>query len=130
MESLASHGLVVDGGGEKNGILGRVVGMLGIEGMMVGMVGMVGSVGFGRDGIWVLGKGGNVGFIKVAGIVGSVGKEVAGNGGSTAVGSVGMAGNGGNVALGMAGMMGNGAMNLFLAYDAVYTSVLMLMGAV
>ncbi|KAK3013233.1 hypothetical protein RJ639_009051 [Escallonia herrerae] len=71
MDSLASHGLVVDGGGEKNGILGRVVGMLGIEGIVVGMVGMIGSVGFGRDGTWVLGKGGNVGFGRVTGIVGS-----------------------------------------------------------
>ncbi|KAK3013226.1 hypothetical protein RJ639_009044 [Escallonia herrerae] len=123
MESLASHGLVVDGGGEKNGILGRVVGMLGIEGTVVGMVGngvagnggsvtlgilgMVGSVGFGRDGIWVLGKGGNVGFGKLVGIVGRVGKEVAGNGASTAVGRVGVAGNGGSVALGRVGMVGS-----------------------
>ncbi|KAK3013232.1 hypothetical protein RJ639_009050 [Escallonia herrerae] len=107
MESLASHGLVVDGGGEKNGILGRVIGMLGIEGIVVGMVSMVGSLGFGGDGIWVLGRGGNVGFGKVAGVVGSVGKEVAGNGGNTAVGSVGMAGNGGSVAFGTAGMMGS-----------------------
>ncbi|KAK3012249.1 hypothetical protein RJ639_011236 [Escallonia herrerae] len=115
-EILASHGLVVDGGGEMNGILGRVVGMVGTEGIVVGMVGnevagkggsvafgMVGMVGFGRDRIWVLGKGGNVGF----GIVGSVGKEVAGNGGKTPVGSVGMASNGGSVALGRVGMLGS-----------------------
>ena len=67
---------MVEGGGEKKGIVGMVVGIVGIEGIVVGMVGnevagnggrvtfgivgMAGKVGFGRDGIWVLGKGGNV----------------------------------------------------------------------
>ncbi|XP_057496720.1 uncharacterized protein LOC130781535 [Actinidia eriantha] len=106
-----------DGGGEKNGIVGMVVGMVGIEGNVVGNVGsevagsggrvtlgtagMVGSVGIGKDeGIWVLGKGGNVvGFGKV-GAVGSVGKAVVGNGGSVAWGMVGIAGNGGNATVG------------------------------
>ena len=94
-----------------------VVGMVGIEGNVVGNVGsevagsggrltlgtagMVGSVGIGKDeGIWVLGKGGNVvGFGKV-GAVGSVGKAVVGNGGSVAWGMVGIAGNGGNATVG------------------------------
>ncbi|XP_061999448.1 uncharacterized protein LOC133716808 [Rosa rugosa] len=63
-----------DGGGEKKGIDGIVIGMLGSEGIVVGKVGNVvagsggrvnlgavgrfGNVGLGRDGIWVLGRGG------------------------------------------------------------------------
>ena len=100
-----------------------VVGMVGIEGNVVGMVGsevagsggrvtlgpagMVGNVGIGKDdGIWVLGKGGNVvGFGKV-GAVGNVGKAVLGNGGSVACGMVGTVGNGGNATLGRAGIVG------------------------
>ncbi|KAM7519726.1 hypothetical protein LguiB_018688 [Lonicera macranthoides] len=90
----------LDGGGKKIGIVGMVVGMIGIEGIVGKEVadnggsdseGTVGSAGFGRDGIWVLGKGGNVGF----GRVGAVGR--VGNGGSVAVGSVGITGNGGIV---------------------------------
>ncbi|KAA8546738.1 hypothetical protein F0562_003167 [Nyssa sinensis] len=75
----ASQGLLVDGGGDRKGI----VGMVGIEGIVVGMVGsggsvtlgtvgMDGNVGFGRDGIWMLGNGGNVGFGRVGAAVGSV----------------------------------------------------------
>ena len=97
--------------------------MVGIEGIAVGMVGsevagsggrvtlgtagMVGNVGIGKeDGIWLLGKGGNVvGFGKV-GAVGSVGKAVLGNGGSVACGMVGIVGNGGNATLGRAGIVG------------------------
>ncbi|XP_059671089.1 uncharacterized protein LOC132316633 [Cornus florida] len=113
---VASHGLVVDGGGEKNGIVGIVVGMVGIEGIVVGMVGIVGSevagnggsdtlgtVGMvGNVGSALLGNGGNV----VLGSVGMVGSGVLGNGGNVVLGSVGMAGNGGNVALGRGGMVG------------------------
>ncbi|KAK9285952.1 hypothetical protein L1049_025154 [Liquidambar formosana] len=51
---------------------------------------MVGSVG--KEGIWVLGMGGNVG----CGIVGTVGR----------VGTVGIAGSGGNVGLGRDGIVG------------------------
>ena len=99
----------MDGGGEKKGIAGIVVGMVGIEGKVVGrVVGKVGNVGvFGKVGIWVLGNGGNVvGFGRV-GIVGSVGKGVFGSGGNVAVGSVGIAGNGGNVTLGSVGIVGS-----------------------
>jgi hypothetical protein len=66
----APQGLVVqfDGGGEKKGIVGIVVGMVGIEGIVVGMVGngvagRGGSVG--NVGTWVLGNGGNVDFGRV-----------------------------------------------------------------
>ena len=94
--NLAYQGLVIqfDGGGENKGMVGIVVGMVGIEGIVVGMVGngvaagrggsvtlgtvgMVGEVGFGKDGIWVLGNGGKVDFGRV------------GNGGNVVVGSVG-----------------------------------------
>ena len=39
--NLAYQGLVIqfDGGGEKKGIVGIVVGMVGTEGIVVGMVG-------------------------------------------------------------------------------------------
>ncbi|KAM7519728.1 hypothetical protein LguiB_018690 [Lonicera macranthoides] len=111
-------GLVVDGGGEKKGIVGIVVGMFGSEGIVVGIVvgsggsvavgtlGIVGNIGLGRDGTWLLGKGGNVGLGRV-GAVGRVGNWVVGNGGSVAVGSVGMAGKGGSVALGRGGIVGS-----------------------
>ncbi|KAA8545049.1 hypothetical protein F0562_019852 [Nyssa sinensis] len=60
---VKSQGLVVEGGGEKKGFVGIVVGMVGIEGIMVGMMGsevagnggsvICGIVGMvGRDGIW------------------------------------------------------------------------------
>ncbi|KAK3004476.1 hypothetical protein RJ639_019583 [Escallonia herrerae] len=120
---VGNAGLVVDGGGEKKGFLGRVVGMAGIDGIVVGMVGsevagkggsvtfgtagIVGKVGFGKDGIWVLGSGGNEDFGKVVGAVGSVGKGVVGIGGNAALGSVGMAGSGGNVAFGKGGIVGS-----------------------
>ncbi|XP_057496718.1 uncharacterized protein LOC130781533 [Actinidia eriantha] len=94
---MTSQGLVVDGGGERRGIVGIVIGMVGMEGIVVGrfgskVAGSGGSVTFGivgMVGIWVLGNGGNVGF-------GSVGKGVVGNGGNVvALGNVGIAGNGG-----------------------------------
>ena len=101
--AAAFQGLPVqfDGGGEKKGIVGIVVGivvgMVGIDGIVVGMVGngvagkggrVVGKDGFGKEGIWVLGNGGNVVF----------GSD--GNGGSVVVGRVGngVLGSGGNVA--------------------------------
>ncbi|KAA8546727.1 hypothetical protein F0562_003166 [Nyssa sinensis] len=112
---ISSQGLVVEGGGEKKGIVGMiegiVVGMVGsgVAGnggrVTFGSVGIVGNVGFGRDGIWVLGKGGNVGFGKV----GAIGKEVLGNGGNVAVGKVGIAGRGGIV--GSVGATGGEACN-------------------
>ena len=96
-----------------------VVGMVGIEGIVVGIVGSeVGSGGrvtlgtVGKDdGIWVLGRGGNVGFGKV-GTAGIVGKGVVGSGGNAGFGKVGtvgivgkgVEGSGGNVV----GMVGNG----------------------
>ena len=49
----------------------------------LGTVGMVGEVGFGKDGIWVLGNGGNVGFGRGGG-VGKVGNGVLGSGGNVA----------------------------------------------
>lgn len=105
MES--TQGLLVDGGGEKKGMVGIPVGRGGS--VTLGIVGSVGStVGFGKDGICVLGKGGNVGFGRAAAAaaVGNVGK-----GGSVTFGSVGIAGNGGIVTLGRGGtdgIVGNG----------------------
>ena len=107
-----------DGGGEKKGIDGIVVGMVGIDGIVVvGMVGKgvagrggrvtlgnVGKVGFGKEGIWVLGNGGNVVLGRV-GWVGKVGNGVLGSGGNVAWGSVGTEGNGGNV--GREGILGS-----------------------
>lgn len=74
---------MVAGGGEKNGIKGIVVGILGIEGML----GRGGNVNLGRVGIvGILGSGGNAaGFGKDGCVVGNVG-----------CGSVGMEGKGGN----------------------------------
>ena len=65
-----------DGGGERKGIVGIVVGMVGMEGIVVGMVGSgtagrggsvtLGTVGMvGNVGTWVLGNGGNVDFGRV-----------------------------------------------------------------
>lgn len=71
--------MVVEGGGEKKGMEGKVVGMVGRFGSEVaagsggsvscGMVGMLGIEGCGRDGI-VVGKGGTF----PRGTVGTVGK--------------------------------------------------------
>ena len=94
--------------GSEAGIGGRV---------REGTVGMVGNVGFGEvEGIWVLGRGGNVAFGKF----GIVGSETAGIGGRVRAGTVGMVGNvgfgkvegiwvlgrGGSVALGNGGREG------------------------
>jgi hypothetical protein len=84
---------LVAGGGERNGIEGIVVGIVGKEGMvgsggklkfgidvgMVGKLGNGGSVGLGSDG-WVVGK---VGCGKVG---------IAGKGGSVGLGKVGTTG--------------------------------------
>ncbi|KAK9949408.1 hypothetical protein M0R45_004932 [Rubus argutus] len=93
--------------------------MVGNEGILVGMVGngmagnggrvtlgtvlgKVGKVGFGRDGIWVLGNGGNV-------VLGRVGLGLVGNVGNVGLGSVvGKEGSGGNVTLGRDGIVGSG----------------------
>ena len=106
-----SQGLVVAGGGERNGIEGIVVGMVGkvvgsggnvsfgIEGMvgMVGMLGSGGSVALGKEG-WVVGKDGNVGC-------GMVGRD--GKGGIVGLGRVGSEeGKGGNVGFGRVGITG------------------------
>lgn len=98
----------LDGGGEKKGIAGIVVGMEGRGGSV--SFGTVGIVGIGIDGTWVLGKGGNV----VLGKAGSVGIETAGRGGIATLGSVGMAANGGNAGRdGMVGIVGKVAGGLF-----------------
>lgn len=63
-----NQGLLVEGGGEKKGIEGVVVGILGIEGKLgsgVG-VGIFGIVGIGG----MLGIGGNVGCCGIPGIEG------------------------------------------------------------
>ena len=109
-----SQGLVVAGGGERNGIEGIVVGIVGIEGMvgkvvgsggnvsfgiegMVGMLGSGGSVALGKEG-WVVGKDGNVGC-------GMVGRD--GKGGIVGLGRVGSEeGKGGNVGFGRVGITG------------------------
>lgn len=88
-----------DGGGEKKGIEGMVVGRVGMEGIVVGMPG--------RE---VAGNGGSVIF-GIEGMVGRVGSPVGnglavGNGGNVAVGRVGIVGNGGSVTLGKAGIVG------------------------
>ncbi|GFY90796.1 hypothetical protein Acr_07g0009930 [Actinidia rufa] len=108
--TMIHQGLVVDGGGERKGIVGMVVGIVGIKGIVVGRLGSEvagngGSVPFGiagmvgNVGIWVLGKGGSaVDFGRVGGAVGSVGSGVVGNGGNVAtLGNVGIAGSGGSV---------------------------------
>ncbi|KAM7515778.1 hypothetical protein LguiA_005361 [Lonicera macranthoides] len=60
-----------------------------VVGMVLGMEGIVGIVG--KDGIWVLGKGGSVGLGR-AGAVGRVGNWVVGKGGSVALGRDGIVG--------------------------------------
>ncbi|KAL6959451.1 hypothetical protein U1Q18_039601 [Sarracenia purpurea var. burkii] len=97
-------GLVVDGGGERKGMAGIVVGMVGIEGIVVGKLGSEaaasgGSVTFGKVGtvgkvgIWVLGKGGSAVVVgRVVGNGGNVNLGTAGNGGSATLGSDGIAG--------------------------------------
>ncbi|XP_057980772.1 uncharacterized protein LOC131166330 [Malania oleifera] len=94
------QGLVVDGGGERKGIPGIVLGI--VVGMFVGIVvGIEGSPVVAGNG------GGNaVGFGRV-GAVGNVGM-VVGNGGNVALGSVGIAGNGGIAAgFGRDGIVGS-----------------------
>ena len=97
LRGAAFQGLIVqfDGDGERNGI----VGMVGIDGIVVGIVGngvagkggrVVGKDRFGKEGIWVLGNGGNVDF----------GSD--GNGGSVVVGN-----GGGNVAVGRGRIVGS-----------------------
>ena len=87
----------MDGGGLKKGIDGNVVGML-IFGMVGNDAGKGGSVTFGIV----------VGMVGRVGIVGSVGREVVGIGGSPpTLGSVGMAGSGGIETLGNVGIVGS-----------------------
>ncbi|KAH7566839.1 hypothetical protein JRO89_XS08G0243700 [Xanthoceras sorbifolium] len=87
-----------DGGGEKKGIVGIVVGMFGNGGSVTfGAVGKLGSVGFGKDGNVGFGNGGSVALGKV---VGREGNGVEGNGGNVSFGRVGNEGNGGIVGFG------------------------------
>lgn len=73
---------MVEGGGEKKGMEGKVVGMV------LGMEGKLGSE--------VAGSGGRVPFGKVVGMVGREGKDgIVGK-----VGNVGIGGKGGNVGFG------------------------------
>ncbi|KAJ6734396.1 hypothetical protein OIU79_001620 [Salix purpurea] len=66
--SEETQGLVVAGGGERNGMEGSVagIGIVGIEGIRVGMLGSGGKVSFGTAGIagivGRLGSGGKVGL--------------------------------------------------------------------
>ena len=87
----STQGLVVVGGGERNGMAGIVVGIgiVGIEGML----GSGGKVTLGTAGIvGMLGSGGKVGFGREGRAVGKVG-----------CGGVDTEGNGGNVGLGKFG---------------------------
>lgn len=112
---------MVEGGGEKNGIEGIVVGIVGMEGSevagnggrvtcgtVVGMVGMFmlgsgGKVDLGRDGIV-----GNWGMLPwgIVGIEGKGGSVGLGKVGIFPWGNVGNEGKGGNVAVGKVGMPG------------------------
>ena len=67
LKSLASH---LEGGGVKKGMVGMLVGILKgkLFGMLIGKLGilicgkfgiLIGCVGLGREGICVLGNGGN-----------------------------------------------------------------------
>ncbi|CAL5323757.1 unnamed protein product [Camellia sinensis] len=88
--------------GTVNGIVGKDDGI-----WVLGNGGNVGFVKVGTFGKVVVGIGGNVGFGKVGGAVGSVGKGVVGIGDNVGFGKVGIdAGNGGNVSLGTAGIAG------------------------
>ncbi|KAJ6370322.1 hypothetical protein OIU76_028571 [Salix suchowensis] len=83
--SEETQGLVVAGGGERNGMEGSVVGIgiVGIEGMLESG----GKVTFGTAGrVGMLGSGGKVSF-GTAGIVGIVGR--LGSGGKVGLGSEG-----------------------------------------
>ena len=117
-------GNYLDGGGEKKGIEGIVVGIAGIVNGIVGSEvagrggrGIEGNVGiFGKeDGIWVLGSGSNVGFGSAWGRVGIAGSDgsvawgrvvIAGIVGWLAWGWGCRAGRGGSVALGTVGIGG------------------------
>ncbi|XP_059455734.1 uncharacterized protein LOC132185934 [Corylus avellana] len=80
---MAFQGVLVvqfDGGGEKKGMVGIVVGMVGIEGIVVGMVGN-----------GMAGRGGRVSL----GSAGKVGNGMLGSGGNVALGRVGIEGKGG-----------------------------------
>ena len=66
-----------DGGGERKGIVGIVVGMVRMEGIVVGMVGS-----------GTAGRGGSV-TLGTVGMVGNVGTWVLGNGGNVDIGRVG-----------------------------------------
>ncbi|KAA8530757.1 hypothetical protein F0562_005475 [Nyssa sinensis] len=90
MVALASQGLVVDGGGERKGIVGNVVGMVGSEAAGRGELGKLAML---------------VAEYLAMVALGSIG--MAGNGGNVGLGNVGMAGNGGNVAFGRGGIVGS-----------------------
>ncbi|KAI4299143.1 hypothetical protein L6164_032631 [Bauhinia variegata] len=101
--------LVVEGGGEKKGIEGIVVGIVGMEGMFGSEVaGNGGKVTFGAVGkLGMFGRGGRVGLSKDGLVVGSVGcgrDGMVGNGGTLP--NVGIGGKGGNLGkLGAAGLV-------------------------
>ncbi|XP_011100177.1 uncharacterized protein LOC105178411 [Sesamum indicum] len=93
-EKIVHNGKQFEGGGERNGKEGIVVGIVGIEGIVGNeKAGNGGRATFGIAGMEV-GNGGNVGFGR-DGMVGRVGMR-------------GMLGNGGNVALGKFGIVGRG----------------------
>ncbi|KAF5733268.1 glycine alanine and asparagine-rich protein-like [Tripterygium wilfordii] len=116
----ASQGLVVDGGGVKNGMEGMVVGMLGIEGMLgnggnvtFGIVGILGILGSGgRDG---RGSDGIVGIVGCGsdGIVGIVGCGSDGIVGIVGCGSDGIVGIVGCGSDGIVGIVGCGSDGIF-----------------
>ena len=94
-----SQGLVVAGGGERNGIEGIVVGIVGMEGIVGKVVGSGGNVRFGIEGmVGMLGSGGSVAWGKDGWVVGKDG--------SVGCGIVGRDGKGGNVGLGRVGSEG------------------------
>ena len=102
-----SQGLVVAGGGERNGIEGIVVGIVGMEGMVGKVVGSGGNVSFGIEGmVDMLGSGGSVAFGKDGNVgCGIVGRD--GKGGIEGLDRVGSdEGKGGNVGFGRLGITG------------------------
>ena len=104
---MSSQGLVVAGGGERNGIEGIVVGIVGIEGMVGKVVGRGGNVSFGIEGMaGMLGSGGSVALGKDGNVgCGIVGRD--GKGGNVGLGRVGSdEGKGGNVGFGRLGITG------------------------